>query len=154
MSSNLLRLWDIVDPIEGILSTFRFADWQGAYQRAGLSGLVGEFMASLASTNCATIWVRRDTGFTGAEIESLLFRHGVRIWGRGFVDDEIYFRVKKRQARWAEYLLLRRGVPVTNSAFDPRNRKYAERYSPGDEPPNRSARSSKNLIDLLRSFLR
>jgi len=136
-----LAYLDLVDPVEGFLSTFRYADWNGAYRRAGIIGIAAEFLTSLAALNCWTIWVQRHAGWSGVEIESLLMRHGVRIWGRGFVGEQIYFRVKKRQARWAEYLLLRRGVPVTSGPFDPRNTDYAERYAPGSEPPMRKKRS-------------
>jgi hypothetical protein len=151
-----LAYLDLVDPIEGFLSTFRYADWNGAYRRAGIFGVVSEFFASLAAINCWTIWVQRHAGWDGAEIEALLMRHGVRIWGRGFIGERIYFRVKKRQARWAEYLLLRRGISVTSSPFDPRNPKYAERYAPGSEPPTRKSRSQNHtdLIDQILSLLR
>jgi hypothetical protein len=134
---DILARLDVVDPLEGFLSTFRFADWNGAYRRAGFVCIAAEILASLAAINCWTIWVQRHAGWSGVEIEALLMRHGVRIWGRGFVGEQIYFRVKQRQARWAEYLLLRRGVPVTSNPHDPRNAKYAERYAPGDEPPQR-----------------
>lgn len=145
---------DLIDPIEGFLSTFRYADWKGAHQRTGIAGIVAEFFSSLAALNCWSICVYRDAGWSGVEIEALLMRHGVRIWGRGFVDNQIFFRVKKRQARWAEYLLLRRGIPVTSRPFDSRNLKYAERYAPGSEPPTRKERSnsSDDWIDKVLSF--
>ena len=147
-----LAYLDLVDPVEGFISTFRYADWNGAYRRAGIIGIVAEFFASLAAMNCWTIWIHRHAGWSGVEVESLLMRHGVRIWGRGFVGEQIYFRVKKRQARWAEYLLLRRGVPVTSGPFDPRNADYAERYAPGSEPPNRRTRSN-SIDDWLDGIL-
>ena len=147
---------DLVDPVEGFLSTFRYADWSGAYRRAGIIGVAGELFASLAAINCWTIWVQRHAGWNGVEVEALLKRHGVRIWGRGFLDERIFFRVKKRQARWAEYLLLRRGVPVTNDPFDPRNVDYAERYVPGSEPPIREQRphSTDAWLARILSFFR
>jgi len=151
-----LAYLDLVDPVEGFLSTFRHADWSGAYCRAGLVGVVAEFLASLAAINCRTICIQRHAGWSGVEIEALLMRHGVRIWGRGFVGEQLFFRVKKRQARWAEYLLLRRGVPVTSGPFDPRNARYAERYAPGSEPPtNRKLSNSiDDLFDRILSLFR
>lgn len=75
-------------------------------------------------------------GWTGWEIEQLLRRHGVVIWGRGFtLDDDLYFNVRRRQANWAEYLLRRRGIPVVSQLFNPKNDEYAERHAPGSEPP-------------------
>lgn len=138
-----LAYLDLIDPVEGFLSTFRYADWEGAYRRAGVAGLIAEFLASLAAFNCWTIWVQRNAGWSGVDIEQLLFRHGVRIWGRGFVGDRLFFRVKKRQARWAEYLLHRCGVPLAGGLYDPRNPEYAQRHAPGSEPPNRRAQLTK-----------
>ncbi len=136
---DALAYLNLIDPIEGWISTFRYADWKGARDRAGIAGVLTELLASVAATNCFTIWVKRDAGWSGSEIEQLLARHGVRVWGRGFADDQICFRVKKRQARWAEYLLLRRGVAVTSN-FDARNWHYAQRHAPGSEPPKRRTR--------------
>ncbi len=134
---ELLATFDVLDRLDEILSTFRYADWRGAYDRAGISGVVREFWASLAAWNCWTIFVHRRAGWSGVELEQFLRRYGVRIWGRGFSGDHFCFRVKQRQARWAEYLLLRRGIPVTSVPFDPRNLTSAERHAPGDEPPPR-----------------
>ncbi|OGO40087.1 MAG: hypothetical protein A2Z03_05075 [Chloroflexi bacterium RBG_16_56_8] len=149
---DALAYLDLVDPVEGFISTFRYANWDGAYRRAGVIGLVTEFCASLAAMNCWTIWVERDKGWSGIEIERLLFRHGVRVWGRGFLDEQLFFRVKKRQARWAEYVLLRRAVPIAGAPFDPCNYEYAERHDPGSEPLNKS--KSPDLIEQLLSFFR
>src|SRR5512132_2143394 len=124
---DALAYLDLIDPIEGFVATFQNADWKGAQRRAGVAGLGGEFLASLAAANCWTIWVERNAGWSGAEIERLLGRHGVRVWGRGFDGERIFFRVKKRQARWAEYLLQRRGVAVMN-VYDSRNVEYGARH--------------------------
>ena len=134
---ELLAHFDLLDRMDEFLSTFRYADWRGAYARAGVVGIINEFFASLAAINCWTIFVSRRTGWSGEEIEQFLHRYGVRVWGRGFSGDHYCFRVKRRQACWAEYLLTRRGIPVTSVPFDPRTPRYAERYVPGDEPPTR-----------------
>ncbi|MBI4789028.1 MAG: hypothetical protein HY782_18505 [Chloroflexi bacterium] len=105
--------------------------------------------------NCWTIWVERDSGWSGIEIERLLFRYGVRVWGRGFLDDRLFFRVKKRQARWAEYVLLRCAAPIAGAPFDSRNYDYAERHEPGAEPVSRRPRSkSPDLVEQLLAFVR
>lgn len=151
---DALAYMDLIDPIEGFVSTFRYADWHGAYDRAGIAGVVAEFLASLAAMNCWTIWVQRHAGWNGARVEALLMRHGVRIWGRGFVGEQIFFRVKRRQARWAEYLLLRCGVPVTGGLFDPRNQDYADRFTTASEPPNRRDRTNGDWLDRLADLFR
>jgi hypothetical protein len=153
---EFLAYFDLVDPIEGFISTFHYADWKGSYQRAGIIGVIAEFFASLAALNCWTIWMQRDAGWTGVEAEQLLFRHGVRIWGRGFLGDQIYFRVKQRQVVWAEYLLLRAGVPVTSSLVDSRNAEYAHHYPLGSEPPARNLPrdSEPGWIDQILALFR
>ncbi|MGE5265613.1 MAG: hypothetical protein ACM3S0_19725, partial [Acidobacteriota bacterium] len=124
--------------------------------RAGIVGVIGELGACFTAANCWTMWVYRDGGWSGIEIERLLMRHGVRVWGRGFSGDRIFFRVKRRQARWAEYLLLRRGIAVAGIAFDSRNQDYARDYAPGSEPPARrtNAHTSFDWFDLLRDLFR
>ncbi len=149
-----LAYLDIVDPIDGFVATFHYADWDGAYERAGILGLIMEFFASLGALNCWKIWVSRDSDWSGVTIEKFLTRYGVRIWGRGFLGDQIFFRVKKRQARWAEYLLLRRGIPVTSSSFDARNIEYARRHAPDSEPPNRKTRSIHDWVEQLLDLFR
>jgi hypothetical protein len=69
---ELLAYLDVVDPAEGFISTFRYADWNGAYRRAGFVGVVGEFFASLTTINCWTVWVQRHAGWSGVEVEELL----------------------------------------------------------------------------------
>ena len=129
---------DQIDRIEGIISTFVNADWEGVFRTKGVEGVIAEFVACLTANNAPKILVSRYSSWRGIDIERLLNRHGIKIWDRGFAGDELYFRVKRRQVVWAEYLLLRAGVPVTSPLVDPRNRRYAERYAPGSEPPTRN----------------
>lgn len=152
---DALAQLDFIDRLDEIISTFIHADWKGARSRHGPAGLVGEFLASLSGQNTWTFWVPRNAGYRGIEIERLLTRHGVRIWGRGFLGDFLYFRVKKRQARWAEYLLWRAGIPVVSQPFNPRNQTYGEQYPPGSEPPGGSdhTRLKKGLLDTIYDLL-
>jgi hypothetical protein len=131
---------DQLDRLEGIVSTFLNADWDGALQRDGLGGFIAECMNCMTGANAPVIQVSRYSSWSGHAIEQLLQRHGVKIWDRGFLGENLFFRVKRRQAVWAEYLLLRAGVPVVSPPIDPRNREYAERHSPRSEPPNRQWR--------------
>lgn len=79
--------------------------------------------------------VPRSCGLSGREIEQLLQRHGVMIWGRNFSRDHLFFRVKLNQANWAEYLLWRRGIPADSRPFNTKNQSYGRRHYPGTEPP-------------------
>lgn len=152
---DALAQMDLINRIDGIVSTFIHADWKGAYRRGGPAGLAAEFLASLTGQNTWTLMVPQDSGWPGIEIERVLTRHGVRIWGRGFMGDCLYFRVKRRQARWAEYLLWRAGVPVVSRSFDPRNRDYPQRHPPGSEPTGGSDQTqlAKGLLDFIYDLL-
>ena len=127
--------FDPISRTEGVISTFLNADWTGAYLRNGIPGVIAELIACFTSSNAPTIRVSRLSHWRGIDIERLLFRHGVKVWDRGIAGEDLYFCVKRRQVKWAEYLLLRAGVPVTSALVDPRNRGYTERYTPGSEPP-------------------
>ncbi len=78
--------------------------------------------------------------FTGAQVEKLLQQYGIRIWGRELDDPtELAFLVKQKQAIWAEYVLCRAGVPLTNELLDPRNAQYRQRHVLGSMPTPWSA---------------
>lgn len=151
---DLPAYFDPIDRIEGVISTFRNADWDGAYERNGIVGLVEEFFACLTSYNAPTICISRYSHWRGIDVEMLLRRHGVKVWDRGIAGDDLYFCVKRRQVKWAEYLLLRAGVPVTSVLNEPRNVEWTKGYAPGDEPPTRSTRAGLDLIDFLRALFR
>ncbi|MBI5653604.1 MAG: hypothetical protein HZC40_24620 [Chloroflexi bacterium] len=142
---DLPAYFDPIDRIEGALSTFLNADWDGAFRRDGFAGVMSEFVACLTAQNAPTIRVARASHWRGIDIERLLARHGVKVWDRGIAGDDLYFCVKRRQVVWAEYLLLRAGVPVSSSLVDPRNAEYADHYPPGSEPPTRH--SQPGLLD-------
>ncbi len=81
--------------------------------------------------------IRRVGGWTGYQVEQLLARHGVRIWGRGFTPGAqgiLYFSVKVKQSNWAEYIMMRCGVPLVSKDINPRNSAAFEKHA-GVEPP-------------------
>jgi hypothetical protein len=69
----------------------------------------------------------------GQDYEDVLKKRGVKSFGRGVTSGELRWKVKERQARWAEYNLRRMNAPVTSKDVDPANRK-AIRYQ-GALPP-------------------
>jgi len=79
---------------------------------------------------------RSDKGgkFSQNEMREILDKYGVATYGRRFDSQNMYIRVKKRQARWAEYVLLHAGVELLNPAFDHRNAGYAASHAPGWMP--------------------
>lgn len=68
------------------------------------------------------------------EIKGILRNYGVATYWYGFSGGDIRFRVKNRQARWAEYILLHAGVELLNPAFDHHNAGYAASHAPGWMP--------------------
>ncbi|NLS80023.1 MAG: hypothetical protein GXY76_22510 [Chloroflexi bacterium] len=96
----------------------------------------------LANGSNHTFLVPEDCGWAARDIRRLLRRHGVRVWGLMIVDRTILLTVRRAQARWAEYLLLRHGLPLLSG--------YAAR--PGQQPRLRRAPSGQP--SLLSRFER
>jgi hypothetical protein len=145
---------NVIDRLEGIISSFLNADWKGASRDAGLAGILDELARTLTASNRWRIVVPRACEWSGAEIERYLAHYGIAIWGRGFAGDDIYFSVKERQANWAEYLLLRRGIPISGPLFNPQNAVYGQQHAPGDAPPAWAdhKRQQRNWADRFLDF--
>ncbi len=82
-------------------------------------------------------YIKRAGSWTGHDVEMLLTRHGVRIWGRGFTpgaQGTLYFSVKVKQSNWAEYVMMRCGVPLVSKVLNLRNEAAHEKHA-GVEPP-------------------
>lgn len=63
------------------------------------------------------------------EIKAILEKYGVAVYWYRFSGHYISFRIKTRQARWGEYVLLRAGVQLLNPSFDHRNAGWASRHT-------------------------
>ena len=71
-----------------------------------------------------TFYLDLDSGWTGARCEKLLRSKGVKVYGRCIANGDAFFQVPKKQAEYAEYLLLKAGAPLKYHLFSERNRKY------------------------------
>lgn len=153
--ADILDLFNVVDRLEGFLSGLANADWQGARKASGAAGVVGELGNSLVGGNSWSFHVPREGNWSGASIESFLRHYGITIWGRRITSKHIIFSVKARQARWAEYLLLRRGIGLDGRLYDGDNAVYAQKYAPGDQPPAWADRDTQTDggLDRLLDFL-
>jgi len=80
-------------------------------------------LLSLLGLDSWTFYVPEASGWTGAQIEALLKKHGVKIKGRGIALGDIFFSVNLDQAEWAEYVMLRAGVPINYGLFSHRNER-------------------------------
>lgn len=104
---DFIAYLDLVDKIEEFAFPFFHADWRAARKR-GVLGIAREIMNCFTAGNTEQIVITRPQyggAQTGTEAEKLLQRHGVPIGGRGFFGTKLFFRVPKRQARWAQWLI-------------------------------------------------
>ncbi len=66
----------------------------------------------LAGLDDYVFYVSLDSGRSGREIERLLARHGIKMWGKGFAHGELFFRVRKRDAARAAKVLQAHNIPL------------------------------------------
>lgn len=95
-----------------IAGNFWYADWRGAWQRGGVAGVLGEALRATIGLSAEPFFVPMKSTWKVDAIRALLLRHGVKLWGVGYFHNELFFRVKARQAHWAQYVMLRAGVPL------------------------------------------
>lgn len=91
---------NLIDRLEGVLSGLRYGD------------LGHQF---------AIPRVDKDGAHSLNECEAMLKRYGIAVYGRTHDAKRMYFHVKKRQAAWAEYVLLSAGVTFASPPVDGRN---------------------------------
>jgi hypothetical protein len=61
-----------------------------------------------------TILIPEASGWSGRQIGRMLRQHGVSYWGMMIVNHTLMLTVRQKQARWADYLLQRSGIPLLN----------------------------------------
>lgn len=99
-----------------------------------LEGLVRGAIYRDLGYQMAVLYPDRGGRHTRDEVEALLRHYGIAVYGRTHDAQHMYFRVKKRQARWAEYLLLHANVALTSPTFDQRNQGYLAKHEAGWMP--------------------
>lgn len=118
---DLIASFDIIDYIDGVVGDLRYAPWRDAWNRNGITGVIGEGIASLLGWRSHRLAIQRHAGWSGVDVETILGKYHISLWGRGFTKDSLTFLVKERQARWAEYVLQSAGAPVVSKVIDPKN---------------------------------
>lgn len=100
----VLGPFNVIDRVEGIVSGIRYRDMGHRF-----------------------CFPRTDKGAEHClvDIERMLNKYGVVVYGRTHDARNMYFLVKKRQAAWAEYLMLHMGVDLIGPRVDTRNPGYA-----------------------------
>ena len=94
-----------------------------------------------------------DCGWSGQQMQDLLKRYGVKIWGRGFTKNSLTFRVNRKQARWAEYLLHQNGLAVISKPVDARNVDYPRREGFQDAARGATTTGKSGTLDDLAGLL-
>ena len=57
------------------------------------------------------------SGWSAVLIRRLMTGSGVKVWGLAIIGDSITFRVRKAQARYAQYLLELEGIPYQGGIY-------------------------------------
>lgn len=96
--------FNVIDRVEGLITGIRYGDM-------GHQFAIG----------------RADKGadHTLVDCEKILKPYHIAVYGRTHDSKRVYFHVKKRQAAWAEYVLLRAGVELLSSPVEARNAGWA-----------------------------
>jgi hypothetical protein len=107
------------------------------------------FILDVAHGPSHTFEIPRDAGWSGRDVEGLLRQHGVKTWGLMIpaYSSSILITVRQAQARWAEYVLQRYGVPVRGGL--PAGTGAGHRKLPSGS----DARSPGDWIDRLGDLL-
>ncbi len=67
-------------------------------------------------------------GWNAFDIEKLMRENGVKMWGTQITNGDLFFTVKLEQAQWAEYLLVRHGIPINEKFLGaPRPKKRQQK---------------------------
>ncbi len=161
---DLLTNFDILYLPQTIIESIWHSNWKSAYRQNGVMGLGREVVDSLLGFNSYQFYVSMNHGWSGHSINDLLARHGIKMWGWTFANGEMFFRVKKRQAAWAQYVMLRAGVPLQSPLTAPTpNTSTAtvatskhQSQSPAGSPNDRTMNLDQQfdgLIQKVSSFL-
>lgn len=59
-------------------------------------------------------FVVEPNGPSGMDIEALFKEYGIQMWGRLVLAGKLMFTVRRSQARWAQYLLERKGIAIVD----------------------------------------
>lgn len=101
-----------------LVGTFVHTDWQVAYARAGMGGVLRAALQAATGHNAWPFFVRARGEFEPESLRHLLRTRGIASWGWGYSSGEFFFRVRLRQALWAQTVLLEQGVPLTGRLLE------------------------------------
>jgi hypothetical protein len=127
MLEHLLRWIGDFDPLDELRSFVagcaELSSTPSAPAWPRTSGWLLTKLRALIGLDTWTFYVDENSGWRGIEIERLLADQGVHIGSRGFAFGDMFFNIKLDQAEWAEYLMLRAGIPVKYGLHSTRNER-------------------------------
>lgn len=97
-----------------------------------------------------------DAGWSALAIQMMLHDAGVSIWGLSIVAGIITFRLKRKQARYAQYLLERHGIPyqggmdITSAQSRGHQRQSSLRSAASDGLLDRTIAPIHRLVQKLQ----
>ena len=104
-----------------------------------------------------TLFIDRACGWSARQIEKMLRDHGVRTWGLMIVNDQIMITMRRSQARWADYLVQREGLPLlnplTNGPVQPDRDRTGPRQGEDTRTGQRQPGGLAGIIASLERFL-
>jgi hypothetical protein len=115
-----------------------------------------EAARSLIGINAYPFFIPSDSKWSGAPVARLLSGHGIGIWDIGYANGEMFFRVRKNQAAWAQYVMRRAGVPLTHRLFageQPNNMPPRDGQTMNGRPPKQGRSFASTLLDGIDSLL-
>lgn len=137
---NLLDLYDdfvgpmnLIGRLDRVVKSLVYANYKRAAKN-GTGGVTKEVIGSLTGFNATRFALLRSGKYSPRQVDDLLRKYGIPTFGSLHDSRHFYFSVKKRQARWAEYVMLNAGVELANPTFDRRNPGYVGRHGPGWMP--------------------
>ncbi len=94
-----------------IINTWLHADWRRA-KRHGAAGVLRESISAATGWTMQPFFVPTSSTWDQERVHALLLKSGIESYAYGYWAGEMHFDVKRRQAHWAQYVMLRAGVPL------------------------------------------
>lgn len=126
---DYLGFMNVLDWLDGLVMAFRYDDLSP--HRIALHHPADEdWWDEQEQQTGVRFWNMRD-------VMNLFDDYHITYFWHGYNSEEIWLHVPERQARWAEYLLIRAGAPVIMATADSRNAAWASAPAHGGLMPGR-----------------
>ncbi len=121
-------------------------------QPRGAPGRLQQAGAGLAGASAWPFFVPQDGPWGAPDIQALLASKGVKLWGLGFANGEMFFQVSRRQAAWAQYIMQRAGVPLLHGTLAETPAGHADQAG-ADGAASKRQDGLERLLNTLERWL-